>query len=172
MKAAHVKDLSHGFGRAVSHFRTERFATVEMLATTSDVGENTVVQIESGIREPTLSQFLRLALALHVTPGHLFNRAVVEWRDDPGFALPLNRSRAHCPRLFRLAWIAERRVIHESRKAYETFDEALRASVSLNVIREQERLPPFVGVGVYLRTGNVWNVHDFIRPTESHEEQI
>ena len=142
-----------------------------MLAKTSDVGESDIAQMESGVREPTLSQFLQLALALHVAPGHLFNRAVVEWRDDPGFALPWNRSRAHYPRLFRLAWIAERRVIHESRKAYETFDEALRASVRLNALRDQQRLPPLVGVGVYLRTGSVWSVDDFARPAEWGEER-
>jgi transcriptional regulator with XRE-family HTH domain len=82
VKAAHIKDLSRGFGRAVSHFRSERYATVEMLAKASDVGESHIAQMESGVREPTLSQFLRLVLALHVAPGHLFNRAVVEWRDD------------------------------------------------------------------------------------------
>lgn len=163
MRAAHIKDLSLGFGRALSYFRSTGFTTAEMLARASGMREDDITRMECGEREPTLSEFIRLALAMQVAPGDLFNLAVAEWPNDPDFAPPHNRSPAHYPRLFRLAWIAERRVIYESRKAYETFDEALHASIRLNVIREQQRLPPLVGVGVYVRTGNVWSVRDFIR---------
>ena len=163
MKAAHINHLPRGFGKALSYFRSSGFDTVELLARASGLREDDIIRMERGEREPSLSEFLRLALAMQVAPGALFNRAIAEWSDDPDYAPPFNRSPAHYPRLFRLAWIAKRRVIHESRKAYETYDEALRASIKLNVIREQQRLPPLVGVGVYLRTGNVWSVRDFIR---------
>jgi hypothetical protein len=167
MKAAHIRDLPQGFGRALSHFRTDGFITTEMLARTSGIIEDDIARMECGEREPTLSEFLRLAIAIQVEPSHLFNRAIVEWPDDPKFTPPRERSRAQYPRLFRLAWIAKRRVIHESRKAYESFDEALQASVRLNFIRERQRLPLLIGVGVYIRTGNVWSVRDFLsRPTQ------
>ena len=162
MKASHIKDLSLGFGRALAHFRTAGFATHEMLARKCEMREEYIIQMERGEREPTLSEFLRLALALQVAPGHLFNRAVVEWPDDPVFNPPHNRSKDHHPRLFRLAWIAERRVIHESRQAHESFIDAVHASVGLNVRRERQRLPLLTGVGVYIRTGDVWSVRDFL----------
>jgi hypothetical protein len=138
-----------------------------MLAGSSGICERDIARMERGEREPTLSEFLRLALAIPVAPGHLFNRAVIEWPDDPDYAPPHERSPDHRNRLFRLAWIAKRRVIHESRRAYETFDEALGASIRLNPERERQGLPRFVGVGVYIRIGNVWSVSDFLsRPTQ------
>jgi transcriptional regulator with XRE-family HTH domain len=142
-----------------------------MLARTSGIGEQDIARMERGEREPTLSEFLRLALAIAVPPAHLFNRAVAEWPDDPHYAPPRDRSPAHYPRLFRLAWIAKRRVIHESRKAYETFDEAQLASIKLNPVRERQGLPRLVGVGVYIRTGNVWSVRDFLSRPKLEEKQ-
>jgi hypothetical protein len=62
-------------------------------------------------------------------------------------------------------------VIHESRKAYETFDEAQRASVRLNPVRERQGLPLLVGVGVYIRMGNVWTVRDFLSRSAPGEKQ-
>jgi transcriptional regulator with XRE-family HTH domain len=162
MRAAHIKDLPGGFGRALQYFRSSEFITAEMLARTSGIGEQDISRMERGEREPTLSEFLRLALAIPVSPSYLFNRAVTEWPDDPRYAPPRERSLAHYPRLFRLAWIADRRVIHESRKAYETFDEAQRESIRLNPVRERQGMPLLVGVGVYIRMGNVWTVRDFL----------
>ena len=163
MRAAHIKDLPRGFGRALAHFRNAGSITVETLARNTEMRMEDITRMERGEREPTLTEFLRLALAIQIPPGELFNLAVVEWPDDPNFAPPNSRSRAHYPRLFRLAWIGERRVIHESRKAYENFEEALRASVKLNAVRQQQRLPLLVGVGVYVRTGTVWSVRDFLQ---------
>ena len=171
MKAAHIKNLPQGFGKALLHFRTAGFSTVEMLANSSGIREQEIVRMESGECEPTLSEFLRLAIAMQISPSHLFNRAIVEWPDDSNFMPPRERSRDHYPRLFRLAWIAKRRVIHESRKAYETFDEALNASVRLNALRQRQGLPLLIGVGVYIRTGNVWSVRDFLsRPAKGEEK--
>jgi transcriptional regulator with XRE-family HTH domain len=160
VRAAHIKHLPQGFGRALSHFRSKQLS-IETLARSSGLRVDEIIRMERGEREPSLSEFLRLALALNVAPGRLFNRAVAEWPDDPDSGPPFYRSSAHCPRLFRLAWITGRRVIHESRKAFETIDEAARASVGLNAIRERQRLPPLIGVGVYIRTGNIWTVKDF-----------
>lgn len=172
MRAAHIKDLPRGFGRALQYFRSGEFITAEMLARTSGIGEQDIARMERGEREPTLSEFLRLALAIPVPPSHLFNRAVAEWPDDPRYAPPRERSAAHYPRLYRLAWIADRRVIHESRRAYETFDEAQRASFRLNPIRERQGLPLLVGVGVYIRMDNVWAVRDFLsRPTLDEKQE-
>jgi transcriptional regulator with XRE-family HTH domain len=172
MRAAHIKDLPQGFGRALLHFRADGFITAEMLARASGISEQDIARMERGEREPTLSEFLRLALAISVAPGHLFNRAVIEWPDDPDYAPPRERSPNHHPRLFRLAWIGKRRVIHESRKTYETFDEALGASIRLNPERERQGLPRLVGVGVYIRIGNVWTVKDLLsRPTQAEERE-
>ena len=162
MRAAHLRHLPQGFGRALLYFRSCGFITTEMLAKACGIPEDDITRMERGEREPTLSEFLRLALAIQVAPGHLFNRTVIEWPDDADFAPPRERSHDHCPRLFRLAWIAKRRVIHETRKAYETYDEAHRAFIRLNLIRERQGLPRLDGVGVYIRTGNVWSVRDFL----------
>jgi transcriptional regulator with XRE-family HTH domain len=115
MKPAHIKDLPQGFGRALAHSRTNQLVTVESLARYGQISEQDIALIERGEREPSLSQFLRLAIPMEIPPGHLFNRAVAEWPEDPEYApLPIRGSR---PRLFRLAWIAKRRTVHESPEA-------------------------------------------------------
>jgi transcriptional regulator with XRE-family HTH domain len=83
MKAAHIKDLPQGFGRALAHFLANQFVTVESLARYSQIREQEIALIERGEREPSLSQFLRLAIAMEIPPGHLFNRAVAEWPEGP-----------------------------------------------------------------------------------------
>lgn len=160
MKAAHIKHLAEGFGRALLHFRSSRFTT-DTLAQTCGISAADVARMEGGTREPTLSEFLRLALALNVAPSQLFNRAVAEWPDDPDSGPRFNRSMQHHPRLFRLVWVTGRRTLYESRKAYGTLEDAQRASVRLNVVRARLRLPRFVGVGIYIRTGHVWTVRMF-----------
>lgn len=60
-------------------------------------------------------------------------------------------------------------MIYESRKAYESFEDALQASVRLNAVREQQRLPPLVGVGIYIRISAVWGVMDFLGREEADQ---
>jgi transcriptional regulator with XRE-family HTH domain len=71
MRAANIKDLSGGFGRALQYFRSSEFITAEMLARTSGIDEQDIARMERGEREPTLSEFLRLALAIPVSPSYL-----------------------------------------------------------------------------------------------------
>lgn len=157
MRAAHLKDLPQAFGRAMLFCQQELDISRECLATACQMREEEIEEIERGLREPTLAQFVKLALGFGLSPGCLFNLAVARWPDDPD--AEHFRSALHVPRLYRLAWYEPRRgrYLREEPEAFESLEEAVGASVVLNAERERRKLPKLIMVGMYLRLGTVFS---------------
>jgi len=65
------------FGRRVRRFREALTLTQQELSRRAHIGRTHVAKIELGLLEPTVGTIERLAKALHVTPGQLFE-------DEPG----------------------------------------------------------------------------------------
>lgn len=63
------------FGRRVRRLREDRTLTQLELAARAGMQRSAVAKIELGLREPTVTTIVRLARALHVTPGQLFEEA-------------------------------------------------------------------------------------------------
>ncbi len=68
---------SAAFGRRVRRVREDRTLTQLELATRARMQRSDVTKIELGLREPTVSTIVKLARALRVKPGRLFE-------DEPG----------------------------------------------------------------------------------------
>ena len=67
-------EVSRAFGRAVQIARVRRGLTRSRLAAQAGIpSPSTIGRIERGERDPILSQAVRLALALGLTPGQLMD---------------------------------------------------------------------------------------------------
>jgi transcriptional regulator with XRE-family HTH domain len=67
--------MPHGLGRRVRRRRTELTLTQPELASRAHMHRTHLAKIELGISDPTASTIVKLARALHVTPGQLFGDA-------------------------------------------------------------------------------------------------
>ena len=63
------------FGRRVRRVREARTWTQLKLAARARMPRSALAKIELGLREPTVTTIIRLARALRVTPGQLFEEA-------------------------------------------------------------------------------------------------
>lgn len=70
------------FGRALVYYRGVTGMTQEQLGWASDVSRPHLAELELGLHEPQFGMFLRLALALKVTPGELADTAFQELRKE------------------------------------------------------------------------------------------
>lgn len=73
-----IRSQAHAaFGRAVRDIRLERCLSQEALALRCDLDRTYVSGIERGVRNPSLTNILKIASALNVRPDALFARASV-----------------------------------------------------------------------------------------------
>jgi len=63
------------FGAAIRSLRAQRELTQEALAERSQMDRTYLSGIERGVRNPSLTNILRIATSLEVTPAELFVRA-------------------------------------------------------------------------------------------------
>ena len=60
-------------GRNIKAWRIKRGITQVKLATSTGVAHSTIVRIEAGAREATLTNLFRIAQALNIKPGSLLS---------------------------------------------------------------------------------------------------
>jgi transcriptional regulator with XRE-family HTH domain len=79
-----INRLPGAFGKLLTRLRLEQHMTPEAFAVATGLHDaNTVTEMERGEREPTLTEFFRIANALRSPPAILFIDVIAQWRADP-----------------------------------------------------------------------------------------
>jgi transcriptional regulator with XRE-family HTH domain len=143
------------FGDLLIRLRAQRNLSQEAFAISAGLSDVAVVNsMEAGQREPTLTEFFRIANALRSLPEILLVDVVAQWRYDPA-DIGLYKSRvSDLSKLFRLGYFSHPGNFHELPRTYTHIDEAIAAATTLNATRRSRRLPLLDTVLIYVRLGN------------------
>ena len=155
MSADPIARLPTAFGKLLARFRIERKLTEETLARGAGLSDtNRVTEFERGDREPTLTEFFRIASALGDPPAILLIDLLAQCQDI-GFD-PLYKSRpSDFLRLYRLGYFHNPGDFRERPQAYGSMDKATSAARVLNVTRDRKGQPLLDTVLIYVRLGSV-----------------
>jgi transcriptional regulator with XRE-family HTH domain len=116
-------------------------------------GADDVARIERGERQPTLTEFFRIANALGDPPTILFIDLFGEWRTDPT-DYRLYKSRASdFERLYRLGYHENPADFRKMQRTYGTVDAATADARKLNVARRKKERKTLDTVCIYVRMG-------------------
>jgi hypothetical protein len=159
MSADPTMRLPGVFGRLLKKRREEIKGTEVSLAVAARLsgGADEIEKMECGEREPTLSEFFRIASALRTSPGILLVDLITAWRGD--VYDPLYKARASdFERVYRLGFLHECDNHFEFREAPTTYyllDQATAAARELNARRYKKGQPLLDTVSIYIRMGHV-----------------
>ena len=149
MSADPISRLPAAFGSLLTRYRESW--TVEQLAAASGLSVPDAMRVASGQREPTLTEFFRIASALHEQPAILLTDVIAAWRGDDADH-PLYRGRpSDFVRLYRLGYRHKAGDFREQPRTYDSEAEALHAASRLNEQRRARRVSLLDTLCTYIR---------------------
>ena len=156
MSTDSLKRLPVAFGALLTRHRVEMRLTPEAFARAARLPDaGTVIMMEQGEREPTLTELFAIANALRTPHAFLFLDVIAEWRKDPS-DLGLYKSRASdFAKLYRLGYHRDPGDFRELPRAYGTMGEATGAARILSAARRRRGLLPLDTVLIYSRLNYV-----------------
>lgn len=148
MSADPIERLPIAFGRVLARRRGAKPGTTLALAESIGLTEDEVIETEQGQREPSLTEFFRIARALGYPPTILLIDVITPWLD----ADPLHATRAaDFVRLFRLGYHHKPGDFRELGASYYSVPEAAHAAGKLNGQRHARGVALLDTVCVYVR---------------------
>jgi transcriptional regulator with XRE-family HTH domain len=148
--------LPLAFGKLLRRRRNEFRLTAEAFARAARLPDAiTISRMETGEREPTLTELFRIADALHTQPAFLFADIIAEWRRDPTDLMPHMTRASDFVRLYRLGYHCSPGDFRELAQAYGGMDQATGAARTLSIARREKGLIPPDTVLIYARLGYV-----------------
>jgi transcriptional regulator with XRE-family HTH domain len=151
-----INRLPGVFGKLLTRLRVEQNLTQEAFAVAAGLPDSAAVtRMERGGREPTLTEFFRIASALRSSPAILFVDVIAESRVDPTDYLHHKSRASDFVRAYRLGYYHYPGDFREQPQAYASIGDAAGAARRLNVTRHRRKLPPLDTVLIYVRIGSV-----------------
>jgi len=148
MSADPIERLPIAFGRVLARRRGAKPGTTLALAESVGLTEDEVIETEQGQREPSLTEFFRIARALGDPPTILLIDVITAWLD----ADPLHATRAaDFVRLFRLGYHHRPGDFRELGASYYSMPEAAHAAGKLNGQRHARGVALLDTICVYVR---------------------
>jgi transcriptional regulator with XRE-family HTH domain len=150
-----VDRLPGVFGNLVQKSRVERKWTLEQFSNATGMHVTDLKSMEDGKREPTLTEFFKIASAMRSPPGILMIDLIADWRGDSTFD-PIYKSRpSEFSRVYRLGYYHDPGDFREHASTYNTVDDATKAARELNPARQNRGAKLFNTVSIYIRMGYV-----------------
>lgn len=143
-----IERLPIAFGRVLARLRSVKPGTALAVAGSAGLTEDEVIETEQGEREPSLTEFFRIARALGDPPTILLIDVITAWLD----ADPLHATRAaDFVRLFRLGYHHKPGDFRELGASYYSVPEAAHAAGKLNGQRYARGVALIDTICVYVR---------------------
>jgi transcriptional regulator with XRE-family HTH domain len=141
------------FGEVLLRHRQNRKLSAQAVADASglSIDSDVIIGLERGDFGPTLTDFFRLARALHIDPILLFVDLVTAWRTDPSDHGLVKSRPSDLMRLYRLGYSIDAGDFRELPTVYGTEELALHAATKLNVARVGRGHPRVDALLTYVR---------------------
>jgi transcriptional regulator with XRE-family HTH domain len=163
MSADPIQKLPAAFGKVLARFRIKRNLTQEEFAVAADLsGADDLIKFERGKRDPTLTEFFRIARAFGDHPGILFIDVIAAWRADPVGGELYKPRLSDFSKLYRLGYWHKTGDFREQERTYDSFAQAADIAARLNKQRRARGVKLLDTVCIYIRMGYVsldW-IHD------------
>jgi transcriptional regulator with XRE-family HTH domain len=153
MSAGPINRLPSDFGKLLKRLRVKVDLSQEALALAAGFSDiNAVENMERGEREPTLTEFFRIANALRDPPAILLTDLIAAWRGDSlNFLYPSRPS--DFSRVYRLGYYYDVGDFREHPTTYGSVDQATDAARRLNPARQKKELRAIDMICIYVRLG-------------------
>ena len=149
-----IERLPIAFGKVLARkWRDEsHFTTAEQFSAAVGLPVKDVIKMVSGKREPTITEFCKIARMLREEPGILLIELIAEWREYD--ATPIYRA-SDFVRLYRLGYHHKPGDFREQDRTYGSIPAVIDAAATLNQQRYKRRVRLLDTCCIYIRMKHI-----------------